>query len=337
MKINEEHILAYIKGSLSNSEMKECDAMMASSSDFFEQVNKRKDAYQLFDNLEKQKKIDTATAWKKVDKKIKREKTKRKLWNFTRNAAAILLPFFLILQYVVHPLLKEAPQQELITLLSAPGIVTKTILPDGSEVWLNSQSEITYPRQFTENERTVKLMGEAYFKVVSDDKNRFNVITPDNTVVSAYGTEFNVNAYNEDAQFIVTLTSGKVAVALDNQTMKQTLTPGQKAIIDSKMNYLSVSSADTYVETAWKDGKMVFRRENIGTIATKLSQKFGVKIEVKGNNTNDHQFTATFTNESLEDILELLKLSASIDYSISKQEKLGDETFSQKVVTIVCK
>lgn len=62
-----------------------------------------------------------------------------------------------------------------------------------------------------------------------------------------------------------------------------------------------------------------------------------MRIKVKGNITEDHQLTAAFTTESLEDILELLKLSASIDYSISKQKKLGDEIFSQKMVTIICK
>ena len=68
-----------------------------------------------------------------------------------------------------------------------------------------------------------------------------------------------------------------------------------------------------------------------------IARKFGVIIQVEGNITNDHQFTATFTNESLEDILELLRLSTSIDYSISKQEKLPNETFSQRIVTLICK
>ena len=82
---------------------------------------------------------------------------------------------------------------------------------------------------------------------------------------------------------------------------------------------------------------MVFRRESIATIATKLSRKFGVTFEIENNAVKDHQFTATFTTESLEDILDLMRLSASIDYSIAKQEKLSDNSFSQRVVTIVCK
>lgn len=337
MKTNETYILSYIDGTLSDSEMKVCDNLMASSPEFSEKVNQIRKAYQLFDDLEAQKKIDTAKAWKKLERKIERDKRKRMIWSFTRNAAAILLPLFLMFQYVVQPLLQEAPIEELITLSSAPGIVTKAILPDGSQVWLNSQSQLTYPREFIGDVRNVELCGEAYFDVAADDENRFNVITADKSVVSAYGTEFNVNAYIEDNAVEVTLASGNVAVALDSKTKSATLQPGKKAIMNAKRNRLVIAVADTYVETAWKDGKMVFRRENIRTIATKLSRKFGVDIVVEGNFTDDYEFTATFTTESLEDILELMKLSASIDYSIKEQKKLSDNSFSQRFITIRCK
>ncbi len=337
MKTNDTYILSYVKGTLSDKEMKECDILVDSSSDFAEKVNQIMEIYHLFDNLEAQKKIDIESAWRKTDKKIKRDKTKKSIWNFTRNTAAILLPLFLLLQYVVQPLLTESSQQEIITLYSAPGVITKTLLPDGSEVWINAQSELSYPREFIGNDRTVKLMGEAYFKVLSDDKNRFNVITPDETVVSAFGTEFNVNAYSQDSEYTITLAKGSVDVLLSNLEEKKTLKPGQKAIVGQDTKALRISAADTYAETAWKDGKMVFRREDIKNIAEKISRKFGVAIQVEGDVTKDYQFTATFTDESLEDILELLKLSSSIDYSISKQQKLSNDTFSQKVVTLICK
>lgn len=337
MKINETYIVSYLKGTLTSKEIKECDVLIASSPEFSEKVNKIRKTYQLFDNLEAQQCINTEAAWKNVYRKIRLNKSKNRLWNFTRNAAAILLPLFLLQQYVIQPLLKESSIQEIITLHSSPGIVTKAVLPDGSEVWLNSQSTLTYPNQFTEKERTVELMGEAYFKVKSDKKNRFNVITPDKTVVSAYGTEFNVNAYTGNSQFIITLAKGNVDISLDNFFTKQSLTPGQNAFIDLGIDNISVSATDTYVETAWKDGKMVFRRENIKHIAEILSRKFGAAIHIEGNTSKDYQFTATFTNESLENILELLKLSNSIDYSISSQNKLPNDTFSQKTVIITCK
>lgn len=317
--------------------MKECDTFMVSSPAFSEKVNQIRKAYDLFDNLEAQKKINTEFAWINLERKIQKDKSRKPFWNYIRNTAAILLPLFLVLQYVVQPLFEESPQQEIITLTSAPGIVTKTVLPDGSEVWLNSQSELSYPRLFTENDRTVELIGEAYFKVVSDDKNRFNVIIPNKTVISAFGTEFNVNAYNQDVQYTITLTKGNLDVSLDNLNEKRILKPGQKATVAHLTKTLKISDADTYLESAWKDGKMVFRRENIKNIADKLARKFDVIIKFEGNVSDDNQFTATFTDESLENILELMKLSASIDYSISKQQKLSDSTFSQRIVTIICK
>ena len=336
MKTDETYILSFIRGTLTSSEMRECDILMDSSPEFAEKVNKIRMTYDLFDNLEKQKNIQTEIAWQKLKKKIKRDKKKKIIWNFTRTAAAILLPLFLLQQYVIQPLLKETPH-ELITLHSAPGIVTKAVLPDGSEVWLNSLSELSYPRQFTGNERTVQLIGEAFFKVVSDEKNRFNVITADKMVVSAYGTEFNVNAYKEDLHNTITLTVGSIDVSLDSFSDSQSLVPGQKAIVGTLTKKLMITEADTYVETAWKEGKMVFRREKIQNIAEKLARKFGVVIQIEGNISNDYEFTATFTDESLEDILELLKLSSSIDYSISRQKKLTNDTFSQRTVTLLCK
>ena len=336
MKTNKSYILSYINGTLSASEMKECDILMASSPEFSANVNQIRRTYHLFDTLEAQKSINTEAAWQKLNRKIILDKTKKIIWNFTRNAAAILLPLLLLLQYVIQPLLKNSPQ-EIITIYSAPGLVTKAVLPDGSEVWLNSQSELSYPRQFTGNERIVQLMGEAYFKVVSDNKNRFNVVTPDKTIISAYGTEFNINAYTQDSEYVVTLAKGNVDVSLNDSSEKQSLIHGQKLVVNPMTKIVEVFAADTYLETAWKDGKMVLRREGINNIAQKLSRKFGVVIQVEGNTTNDYQFTATFVNESLEDILELLKLSTSLDYTISTQKKRHDDTFSQKTVTLICK
>lgn len=336
MNTNETYLLSYIKGTLSAKEMEECDILMSSSVEFSSRVNEIKKTFLLFDNLESQQKINTEVAWNKLNRKINLDKSKKITLNFARNAAAILLPLFLLQQYVIQPLLNKSPE-EIITLHSAPGIVSKVVLPDGSEVWLNSQSELSYPRQFTGKERTVQLMGEAYFKVTSDKKHRFNVVTPDKTIISAYGTEFNVNAHKQDTHYTVTLAKGNIDVSLSNFSQRQSLIPGQKALVNLKTNTLSVSAADAYVETAWKDGKMVFRRENIDNIAEKLTRKFGVIIHVEGNTSKDYQFTATFTNESLEDILELLKLSASIDYSISAQKKLPNDTFSQRIVTLQCK
>lgn len=97
---------------------------------------------------------------------------------------------------------------------------------------------------------------------------------------------------------------------------------------------MEVVGADTYVETAWKDGKMVFRREKLEIIAQKLSRKFGVVIQLEDDTLKNYEYTATFTDETLEDILDLLKRSAPITYTIERQEQRNNNTFTQRIVTI---
>ena len=293
----------------------------------------------LLENYEKQKTIDAVADWEQLRKRITSDRNRRLFFNYLRNTAAILLPLFLVYQYTLYPILKKSGSiVETITVTSAPGMVTKTILPDGSEVWLNALSSLTYPQRFTEKERRVQLSGEAYFKVTSDKKHRFNVETPQKMVVSAYGTEFNVNAYESEATHEVTLASGQVEVSSEiGSKATETLVVDEKAILQVKTGNIHVVTADTYVETAWKDGKMVFRREKLDKIVTRLSRKFGVDIRLEGDRIKEYEYTATFTEETLEDILDLLKRSAPITYSISKQKQLNNETFTRRKVTIKSK
>lgn len=291
--------------------------------------------HSLLENYGEQKKIDAATDWKQLRKRIAFDRNKHLFFNYLRNAAAILLPLFLAYQFALHPALnKSGSTKETVTVTSVPGMVVKTVLPDGSEVWLNAQSTLTYPRCFTEKDRTVRLSGEAYFKVVSDKKHRFNVEMPGGINVSAYGTEFNVNAYTSENRHEVTLAKGNVEVSAKGSPKQEKLRAGEKAVVYSPAGNISVSPADTYVETAWKDGKMVFRREKLDKIAEKLSRKFGVNICLQGDRLKEYEYTATFTDETLEDILDLLKRSAPITYSISRQKQLDNDTFTHKEITI---
>lgn len=332
MKFDDAYILSYIERKLPVDDLRECDTLMNSSPEFREKVERIEAIYDLSENLRKQKEIDTEKAWVRLSRKIAFVSFREKAWNFTRTAAAVLLPLLLLHQFIIQPMWTTTPA-EMITLSSAPGIVTKAVLPDGSEVWLNAQSELTYPAQFTRKGRTVHLSGEAYFKVVADNKNRFNVEMPGDVTVSAFGTEFNVNAYRDEPDYRVTLAQGNIEVETA-RSMKKELTAGQKAVLIPGAGKISVIQADTYVETAWKDGKMVFRREKLETITQRLSRKFGVIIHLEGDELKGYEYTTTFTDETLEDILELLKRSAPITYSISRQEQLDNNTFSQRIVTI---
>ena len=182
--------------------------------------------------------------------------------------------------------------------------------------------------------RKVRLTGEAYFKVTSDRKNHFDVLIPGQMKVSAYGTEFNVCAHPGDSCYEVTLARGNVDVSSVETPGMLTLDAGQKALFHPESGTMSKQPADTYADTAWKDGKMVFRRRHLDHIAEKLSRKFGVTIRLEDDKLKDYVYTATFTDESLEDILDLLKRSTPLTYTISGQRQLGNHTYTRRTVTI---
>ena len=337
MEYNESYIFSYLQGNLSVDEKRDFELQLQHSPELKKKYDDIARIYTLSENLIQQHEVNTQAAWNQLYRRIKRSKTMQTIWNFTRTAAAILLPLFLIYQYFLLPEINRNKIQQTITITSAPGMVTKTILPDGSEVWLNAQSSLTYPVKFTHKTRTVKLTGEAYFKVTSDKKHRFDVITPHQITVSAYGTEFNVNAYESENRYEVTLAKGHVKVLSDNSKQEEKLFAGEKAIVEAMNGNMQVAPADTYVETAWKDGKMVFRREKFETITEKLSRKFGVDIQLDNEKLREYTFTATFTDESLEEILYLLTRSTPITYTITKQRQLSDDTYTKRTIKITTK
>lgn len=290
----------------------------------------------LIENYSKQADIDSDSAWNRLHRRIKRNKNRQLVLNVTRNVAAVLLPLFLIFQYLINPAIQNSKaEKEMITLVAAPGMVISTILPDGSKVWLNSQSAISYPQVFKKKERNVELTGEAYFNVKSTSEKRFNVLLSNGLKISAYGTEFNINSYKEDKTAEITLASGNVEII--DREHKIDLNVDEKAVFDKITQIIKTVNTDTYVDTAWKDGRMVFRRAKLDLIAARLEKKFGVDIHLNSEKLKEYEYTATFTDETLEDILDLLSMSAPIQYTIKKQKQLDNKTYSHREVLITIK
>lgn len=335
VNIDELYILMYLKGKLPDEERQMFEQQMNLSADLRQTVADLSRLWRLSGLRSEQRNIDTPAAWRIVSRKVARSLFLGKAWNVTRTAAAVLLPLWLIYQYVWIPWQERSRPEEIVTITAVPGMVVRTTLPDGSQVWLNAGSSLSYPSRFAGRERTVRLTGEAYFKVTSDRKNRFDVLTPGGQMkVSAYGTEFNVYAHPGDSCYEVTLARGNVDVSAVGSQGMVTLDAGQKALFRPESGMMSKQPADTYADTAWKDGKMVFRRRHLDHIAEKLSRKFGVTIRLEDDKLKDYVYTATFTDESLEDILDLLKRSAPLTYTISGQRQLGNHTYTRRTVSI---
>lgn len=178
------------------------------------------------------------------------------------------------------------------------------ILSDGSKVWLNSGSKLSYPAIFTGRKREVNIIGEALFEVKRDTKKPF-IVHRGSTQVKVLGTVFNVKAYAENKAVEVTLVKGKVMV-LDSETKRSaTLSSGQQAKVGNSLDV--VKAPDVEAAVAWKNETFVFNNQSIEEIGYTLSRWYNVEPEFKSNQTND-LFSGIISRESsLNETIEMLR------------------------------
>jgi len=231
------------------------------------------------------------------------------------------------------------------------GQKSKVFLPDGTEVWLNSESTLTYATDFGSSTRDVKLIGEAYFKVYKDKSHQFIVHVSD-VELKVYGTEFNVKSYSDESTIETTLVTGSLSIQKifkNKTTTPLFLKPKQRAVI-YKTDQLAASKEDEsnitiddkvitqsgvstisgitpenvflYAETnqekqiAWKDQKLIFKHETFVDLAHMLERWYDVKIIFESAEIQKYRFRGVFENETIEQALNAMRYTAPFDYTM---------------------
>lgn len=269
--------------------------------------------------------IDIENAEKQIMSRIHKEnkvsglriwwKRLSRIWQ--QVAAALIIPIAACAIYFAwHNSKNDVPDIPYVSISTAYGSTSSTTLPDGSKVWLNSNSSITYPREFNSDQRTVTLVGEAYFQVEADKKHPF-VVYVDGIDVTATGTQFNVNAYPGTKEKVsVTLVEGKVNVNVADKGSYD-LTPGDHLVNQNGDVEISCSTpTDKYC--AWRDGVLDFKGDTLQDILNRLQQIYPVRFVVEDPSVAAYHFHAEFKDESLEEILHLLELSSPIKITITQ-------------------
>lgn len=162
----------------------------------------------------------------------------------------------------------------------------KVVLNDGTEVWLNSGSELRYPTVFTGDKREVELKGEGYFSVAPDEKVPFVVVAA-GVCTKVYGTEFNVRAY-EGKDVNVTLVKGRVAVRREEARQEYALNPGENACFTGRVPEVSRVNVQKYA--AWKDGYFYYEDESLETIMDEFKRWYDFDVVYIGNQVKDLKF-----------------------------------------------
>jgi ferric-dicitrate binding protein FerR (iron transport regulator) len=210
--------------------------------------------------------------------------------------------------------------------VSAPrGSKAITALPDGTVVWLNAGSRIEYKIPDNKPVREVSLEGEAFFKVARDPDHPFTVNAGD-MIVKAYGTVFNVKAYPEEKAVTATLVEGSVGVEIRNRPSNRTLLrPDEQAVYykpttGRSENFLVTKGIDPALYTMWINDRLQIRGETLGDLTVMLERKYDVTIHFRDVSLKDMRFTGIIENETIEQVMELLKISSKIDYSLEGRE-----------------
>ncbi|MDR1381015.1 MAG: FecR domain-containing protein [Tannerella sp.] len=198
------------------------------------------------------------------------------------------------------------------TVFADKGQRSNVTLPDGTKVWLNSHSKITYPRDYGIRERALALTGEAYFEVAKDSSKRFTVNAGE-MQIEALGTSFNVKAYGEDCEIVTTLFSGSVQTTVRNKTVA--LKPEQYATFNRENSRLTVRRAENVAYAAmWRDNELAFNRQTMDEIAVMFDRLYNVNIQFESEKIRKYRFSGVIKNNSLDNVIEIISLTAPIVY-----------------------
>lgn len=209
----------------------------------------------------------------------------------------------------------KVPVNTMNTLETPRGGEYSLVLSDGTRVFLNAETRLTFPEIFTTDSREVILDGEAYFEVTKSETKSFIVKTPDYDI-EVYGTSFNVSAYSSDLHSHTTLVTGSVGININTGTEVK-LIPGEQAYFDKTNNSLKKKQVDTYLYTSWKEGKFMFDNETLEEIMRKLERWYNIETEYLNEEIMRFHFSGTLDRyDEISDILNLIALTTRIEFNI---------------------
>ncbi|MFV0591888.1 MAG: FecR family protein [Draconibacterium sp.] len=283
-----------------------------------------------------------------VDKKIRKIRLRYLFINAASVAALILMALTLVVVLPKTKLFLSDNENIAYQEINTPkGSRSQVILADGTKVWLNADSKLIYPSRFSNNQREVKLEGEAYFDVETNKEKPFYVRAGEINV-KATGTSFNVKNYPNENLIETTLLKGKVIIekaasanekAIElialNPNEKITFTKGNKTGVKELVNLTNTENeidntialrtikaavltkeANVAKTVSWKDNKVIFEKESFEMIVNQLERRFGVTFIFESESTKKILFTGTFDEVSIEGALEAMSFATPFGYKI---------------------
>lgn len=211
----------------------------------------------------------------------------------------------------------------LIIVKTEKGQKKEILLPDGSRVWLNADTKISYHRKFRGRTREINLTGEAYFSVVRDTTRPF-IVTTSALDIKVLGTVFNVKSYPDDKTSETTLVSGSIMIEKKEKETEDKpiiLSPKEKAVYSISGNAIAIEKVNPEKNIYWKLGKLNFDNDPIDLVVKKLERWYGIKIKLEASPEDtcglSDRYTLIINDENIEEVIRLLQLTSPLTFKIS--------------------
>ncbi len=323
--ISDESFLDYAKGTNPDN-IKLWESRLAENPDKHKTATEAKKFIQLI-NFKKQSLSQEFinTEWNRLNKRLNIDnqrtlagfkKFKIKIWQYAAVFAFLMvLAGSVFFSDSIFNTKNEIAYHEIIT---PKGQIKNILLPDGSLVFLNSDTKLKYGSNFGTKKREVFLEGEAFFDVTHDSRKPFVIHTSEN-IVKVLGTAFNVSAYPDENIHQISLERGKISISHDK---------GKSAILNANQIYLLLcnknqskifKSENVEMYSSWKDGKIIFRNQRFADITRKLERSHNIVIIIQNTQIENLRYTGEFNiNDDIRKILGIISLTTPVNYEIKK-------------------
>lgn len=279
-----------------------------------ESINMPKSKIETFDKFKIYQKIS-----QKVNYLERIKKKNRVVSMFAWACASIIVLLFVNIGYsIVSKFNVETTTTQYSEVYVEKGDKLLVLLADGSRVWLNSDSKLSYSDFSSSKTRDVKLVGEAYFEVAKNEEVPFRVHT-DRMCINVLGTSFNVRAYSTDEYIKTTLDKGKIQIqGLNDVNMSYMVKPGQTAIYKKGDNKCKILQDKYSVEASlWKNNQLNFRNDSLEEVLNTLKRKFNLNYIIEDSSVKIFTYTFSASSNNLQEVIEIMKSITPINITIN--------------------
>lgn len=316
-KLDDELIAKFLMEECSEEELRKINAQLDEADENAHELFELEQIYHLGRSVE----LATEEKIKRAERRLfnslnhedKKQYEVRKL-NVWMRYAAIFIGVFLISGLGYHIYQSQDMPEDLVAVVSTDE-VKELMLPDGTKVWLNKNTTLKYPREFSESRRNVYMEGEAYFEVKRDTEKPF-IVRSEAMQVRVLGTVFNLKSDKRTPLAVASLLKGEIEVKGNHDEGMIILSPGQKAELNATTRRLVVKMMDTGIEN-WHNNQFLFEKADIFTIARTLENSYGVKIILAPDIDSAKTYTGVLKKKNtVEEVLNSVKNVIPIEYKI---------------------